>query len=609
MKSLIHGGERLMALRPEFPLTIQADRTVWLETRHPGYEPARDALARFADLERSAGPIHVYRITPLSIWNAAALGLTAAEILEDLERFSGGQVPEGLREDIRTWMARYGRLRLEMGNGRLWLVADDPALLAWVRAQSVVAPFLAPSGEAEADRVAVEPRARGALKQALLYLGYPVEDMAGYVEGARLDLRLRSTSRTTGEPFRLRPYQEEAVEAFLRAGSGVILLPCGAGKTIVGLGVMARLRTATLIIATSTVAARQWIAEILDKTDLSPDQVGEYTGHRKQIRPVTVATYQILTHRPHRDFEEDLLRQFPHFRLFSALDWGLIIYDEVHLLPAPVFRITAQLQARRRLGLTATLVREDGLEREVFALIGPKRYEAPWRELEARGWIAAAECHEIRVPMAPEDRLRYVAAAEKERYRLAATNPAKEPVIRQLLARHEEDTVLIIGQYLDQLERIARAIHAPLITGRTPVTERERLFDQLRRGEIRRLVVSRVGNFAIDLPDANVLIQVSGTFGSRQEEAQRLGRILRPKRNGILAHFYTLVTRDTVDQDYAARRQLFLVEQGYRYEILEAEELSHYHPAVVDVAAWPRALPPRMSAGNGSSPDGSGSSA
>jgi DNA excision repair protein ERCC-3 len=378
MKSLIHGGERLMALRPEFPLTIQADRTVWLETRHPGYEPARDALARFADLERSAGPIHVYRITPLSIWNAAALGLTAAEILEDLERFSGGQVPEGLREDIRTWMARYGRLRLEMGNGRLWLVADDPALLAWVRAQSVVAPFLAPSGEAEADRVAVEPRARGALKQALLYLGYPVEDMAGYVEGARLDLRLRSTSRTTGEPFRLRPYQEEAVEAFLRAGSGVILLPCGAGKTIVGLGVMARLRTATLIIATSTVAARQWITEILDKTDLSPDQVGEYTGHRKQIRPVTVATYQILTHRPHRDFEEDLLRQFPHFRLFSALDWGLIIYDEVHLLPAPVFRITAQLQARRRLGLTATLVREDGLEREVFALIGPKRYEAPW---------------------------------------------------------------------------------------------------------------------------------------------------------------------------------------------------------------------------------------
>jgi DNA excision repair protein ERCC-3 len=335
MKSLIHGGERLMALRPEFPLTIQADRTVWLETRHPGYEPARDALARFADLERSAGPIHVYRITPLSIWNAAALGLTAAEILEDLERFSGGQVPEGLREDIRTWMARYGRLRLEMGNGRLWLVADDPALLAWVRAQSVVAPFLAPSGEAEADRVAVEPRARGALKQALLYLGYPVEDMAGYVEGARLDLRLRSTSRTTGEPFRLRPYQEEAVEAFLRAGSGVILLPCGAGKTIVGLGVMARLRTATLIIATSTVAARQWITEILDKTDLSPDQVGEYTGHRKQIRPVTVATYQILTHRPHRDFEEDLLRQFPHFRLFSALDWGLIIYDEVHLLPAP----------------------------------------------------------------------------------------------------------------------------------------------------------------------------------------------------------------------------------------------------------------------------------
>ncbi len=592
-----------MATHLAFPITIQADRTVWLEIRHPEYERARDALARFADLERSAGPIHVYRITPLSVWNAAALGLHAEQILAELERFSGGHVPERLRQDVQAWAARYGRLRLELGDGRLWLVAEDPALLAWVAAQSVVAPFLTRPGAPQGDRVEVEPWARGHLKQALLYLGYPVEDTAGYIEGARLDLRLRPTSRATGEPFRLRPYQEEAVEAFLQAGSGVVLLPCGAGKTIVGLGVMARLQTATLIIATSTVAARQWIAEILDKTDLSPDQVGEYTGHRKQIRPVTVATYQILTHRPRRDFGEDLLRQFPHFRLFNALDWGLIIYDEVHLLPAPVFRITAHLQARRRLGLTATLVREDGLEREVFALIGPKRYEAPWRELEARGWIAAVECHEIRVPMEPEDRLRYATAEEGERYRLAATNRAKEPVIRQLLEKHREDTVLIIGQYLDQLTRIARAIRAPLITGRTPVAERERLFDQLRRGEIRRLVVSRVGNFAVDLPDANVLIQVSGTFGSRQEEAQRLGRILRPKRNGVLAHFYTLVTRDTVDQDYAARRQLFLTEQGYRYEILEAEELPAYRPAVADVLAWYRALPD----GKGPSPNGRGS--
>lgn len=599
-----------MAIRLDFPITIQADRTIWLETRHPDYELARDVLARFADLEQSAGPIHVYRITPLSVWNAAALGLTAEAILADLERFSGGHVPETLRQEIQGWIARYGRFRLEMEDGRLWLVADDPMLLAWAAGQSVVIPFLrTPPGAPIRDRVEVEPRARGHLKQALLYLGYPVEDAAGYIEGARLDLRLRATSRSTGELFRLRPYQEEAVEAFLRAGSGVILLPCGAGKTIVGLGVMARLQMATLIIATSTVAARQWIAEILDKTDLSPDQVGEYTGHRKQIRPVTVATYQILTHRPRRDFEEDLLRQFPHFRLFHALDWGLIIYDEVHLLPAPVFRITAHLQARRRLGLTATLVREDGLEREVFALIGPKRYEAPWRELEAHGWIAAVECHEIRVPMGPEDRLRYATAGENERYRLAATNRAKEPVVRQLLEKHLEDTVLIIGHYLDQLERIARAVRAPLITGRTPVAERERLFDQLRRGEIRRLVVSRVGNFAIDLPDANVLIQVSGTFGSRQEEAQRLGRILRPKRNGVLAHFYTLVTRDTVDQDYAARRQLFLTEQGYRYEILEAEELSAYHPAVADVSAWYRALPGMRSDGQGPSSNGHGSMA
>lgn len=578
-----------MAAHPGHPITIQEDRVVWLETRHPAYEQVRDALARFADLERSAGPVHGYRITPLSVWNAAALGLTAEAILADLERFSGGQVPEQLREEIREWMARYGRLRLEMADGRLWLVAEDPGLLGRLARAPVLQPFL--RGAPQGDRVEVEPRARGHLKQALVYLGYPAEDRAGYIEGARLDLRLRTTRRATGEPFRLRPYQEAAAEAFLSAGNGVVLLPCGAGKTIVGLAVMARLRTATLIIATSTVAARQWIAEILDKTDLSPEQVGEYTGHRKQIRPVTVATYQILTHRPRRDFQEDLLAQFPHFRLFSAMDWGLIIYDEVHLLPAPVFRITALLQGRRRLGLTATLVREDGLEREVFALIGPKRYEAPWRELEARGWIAAVECHEIRVPLDPEDRVRYAAAEDAERYRLAATNLAKEAMIRLLLEKHREDTVLIIGQYLDQLERIARAIGAPLITGHTPVAERERLFEQLRRGEIRRLVLSRVGNFAIDLPDANVLIQVSGTFGSRQEEAQRLGRILRPKRNGILAHFYTLVTRDTVDQDYAARRQVFLAEQGYRYEILEAEEVVAYRPAVADVAAWPRALP------------------
>jgi len=454
------------------------------------------------------------------------------------------------------------------------------------------------------------------------------------VEGARLEFQLRAELAATGEPFILRHYQSEASEIFYAGGgptggSGVVVLPCGAGKTIVGLAAMEKLQTATLILATNTVAARQWIHELLDKTTLTPEQIGEYTGQRKELRPVTIATYQVLTYHPRKrspqitesdpsdlegerlrprkrspqitesdpsDLEGERLRahkrkeavtaqnlrdEFPHFALFDGLDWGLIIYDEVHLLPAPVFRITAEIQARRRLGMTATLVREDGREGDVFSLVGPKKYDVPWKQLEQQGWIATAECHEIRVPLPEDRRMEYALASDAEKYRVAAENPAKLDIVREVLDKHRDDTVLIIGSYLTQLHKVAEILHVPLITGETPLREREKLFEQLRRGEITLLVVSKVANFSIDLPDANVAIQISGTFGSRQEEAQRLGRILRPKKRGLLAHFYALVSHDTIDQDYSAHRQMFLTEQGYRYDILYDHEVADWMPATV----------------------------
>ncbi|HEX6509112.1 MAG TPA: DNA repair helicase XPB [Chloroflexota bacterium] len=570
-----------MTYNPAAPLIVQSDKTVLVEVDNPSYEEARDALAPFAELEKSPEHIHTYRITPLSLWNAAASGIAADAMIDALHAYGKYPLPDNVRRDIEEYVSRYGRVKLVKGDPqadgphRLLLVSDDPALLAEIEHHKRLAPFIL--GRAAGGALMVEGAQRGHIKQALLQFGYPAEDLAGYVDGAPLEIRLLERTASENEPFALREYQREAAAIFhaggaARGGSGVIVLPCGAGKTLVGLGIMSEVQANTLILTPSIVAARQWISEILDKTDLAPDMIGEYSGEHKDIRPVTVTTYQVLSYRRRRSDE------FPHFALFDERDWGLIIYDEVHLLPAPVFRITAEIQARRRLGLTATLVREDGREADVFSLIGPKKYDVPWRELERQGWIATALCHEVRLPMPDELRLEYAVAEEREKYRIAAENPRKLTVLDQLVAKHEDDQVLIIGQYLDQLKAVAERFGAPLITGKTPTREREKLYAAFREGEIRLLVVSKVANFSIDLPDANVALQISGTFGSRQEEAQRLGRILRPKEDGSLAHFYTLVTRDTRDQEFAANRQMFLTEQGYGYEILYEDEVAMYRP-------------------------------
>ncbi len=565
------------------PIIVQSDRTVLLEVDHPSYEPARDQLARFAELRKSPEYIHTYRITPLSLWNAAAAGLTAAAVTDALQRYSRYPLPENVRADIAEYISRYGRVRLVREGNGLFLVSDDALLVTELARYSQLQPYIVKQITPLCLRV--DASRRGHVKQALMAIGYPAEDLAGYVEGAPLQVALRNTTRS-GKPFALRRYQQEASAAFfadggIRGGSGVVVLPCGAGKTMVGIAAMEKLQSATLILTANTVASRQWIAELVDKTDLSEDAIGEYSGLRKQIRPVTVATYQIMTYRPRNKGNRlKTERPYPHFALFSDHDWGLIIYDEVHLLPAPVFRITAEIQARRRLGLTATLVREDGRETDVFSLIGPKKYDAPWRDLERQGWIAAAECHEIRISLPDDLRLSYAVTDDRAKYRVAAENPRKLDVLQQVLAKHQEDSILIIGMYLSQLQEVAERYGYPLITGKTKVRDRQKLYQAFRHGEIGCLVVSKVGNFAIDLPDANVAIQISGTFGSRQEEAQRLGRILRPKRDGLLAHFYTLITRESRDEEYAAKRQLFLTEQGYRYDILYEDELQDWQPAL-----------------------------
>jgi DNA excision repair protein ERCC-3 len=560
---------------PTNPLIVQSDKTVLLEVNNPRYEEARDALARFAELEKSPEHIHTYRITPLSLWNAAASGMDAPAIIDALERFGKYDLAGNVRADIADYISRYGRVKLIKADDELRLVSDDASLLTEIVHHKRLAPLI--KGRYLDGSLIIDPAQRGPVKQALVQFGFPAEDLAGYVSGAPLQIALREQGFYTEAPFALRRYQQEAADIFhaagsARGGSGVIVLPCGAGKTMVGLGIMAELQCHTLILTPSIVAARQWMREIVDKTGVPEDQIGEYSGERKEIRPITVTTYQVLTYRPNRKAE------FPHFALFNEHDWGLIIYDEVHLLPAPVFRVTADIQARRRLGLTATLVREDGHETDVFSLIGPKKYDVPWKDLEQQGWIATAECHEVRLRLVEERRLEYAIAEEREKYRIAAENPAKLPALDTLLAKHRDDQVLVIGQYLDQLDEVVARVPAPLITGKTPTLEREKLYEAFRSGEIKLLIVSKVANFAIDLPDANVAIQISGTFGSRQEEAQRLGRILRPKADGLLAHFYSLVTRDTRDQDFAANRQMFLTEQGYRYEILYENELADYQP-------------------------------
>ena len=559
---------------PTNPLIVQSDKTILLEVNHDQYLAARDDLARFAELEKSPEYIHTYRITPLSLWNAASSGLHAGHILGALDEFSKYPLPANVTRDIEDTVSRFGRVKLIREGVALLLVSEDPALITEIVRQKKVQPYLLQ--QLNPRQVLINPAMRGHLKQALVQIGYPAEDLAGYVTGEYLPFQLRPVTGD-GDPFTLRQYQREAAEVFhaggsARGGSGTIVLPCGAGKTIVGMAAMAELQASTLILTPNTVAVRQWIGELLDKTSLEPDQIGEYSGLTKEIRPVTISTYQIMTYRK-RGSKTGGVEEFPHFEVFNARNWGLIVYDEVHLLPAPVFRITAELQARRRLGLTATLVREDGMESDVFSLIGPKKYDVPWKDLEKQGWIATAFCHEVRIPLAEDWRMEYALAEQRNKYSVAAHNPRKLPILRTLIEKHADEPTLVIGMYLDQLDQIAALLDAPLITGKTPVREREKLYEQFRTGEVKRLVVSKVANFSIDLPDASVAVEISGMFGSRQEEAQRLGRILRPKKDGSMAHFYTLVTRDTVDQSFAANRQRFLTEQGYKYEIRYEDEV------------------------------------
>ena len=541
------------------PLIVQSDKTLLLEVEHPAAPEARAAIAPFAELERSPEHVHTYRLTPLGLWNARAAGHDAEQVVDALVRFSRYAVPHALLVDVADTMDRYGRLQLlKHPTHGLVLRSLDQAVLEEVLRQKKIAPML---GErVESDLVLVHPSERGRLKQALLKVGWPAEDLAGYVDGEAHPIELDQAD------WHLRDYQQLAVDMFWEGGSGVVVLPCGAGKTLVGAAAMARAKATTLILVTNTVAGRQWRRELLARTSLTDDEIGEYCGEKKEIRPVTIATYQVMTTRRKGEYR--------HLELFDSRDWGLIVYDEVHLLPAPIFRLTADLQSRRRLGLTATLIREDGREGDVFSLIGPKRFDAPWKDIENQGWIAPADCTEVRVTLTDAERMTYATAEAEDRYKLAATARTKLPVIRAVVDKHPDDQILVIGAYLDQLDDVSEALDgAPIIQGSTTNKERERLFDEFRRGEQRVLVVSKVANFSIDLPEAAVAVQISGTFGSRQEEAQRLGRVLRPKHDGRQAHFYTVVSRDTLDAEYAAHRQRFLAEQGYAYTIVDADDL------------------------------------
>ncbi|OIV37059.1 helicase [Mangrovactinospora gilvigrisea] len=543
---------------PNGPLIVQSDKTLLLEVDHPDSEACRRAIAPFAELERAPEHIHTYRVTPLGLWNARAAGHDAEQVVDALVTHSRYPVPQALLVDVAETMDRYGRLTLskDPAHGLVLTTTDRPVLEEVLRSKRI-APLV--GTRIDPDTVAVHPSERGQIKQQLVKLGWPAEDLAGYVDGEAHPIELDQDS------WQLRPYQEQAAEGFWHGGSGVVVLPCGAGKTLVGAAAMARAKATTLILVTNTVSARQWKHELVRRTSLTEEEIGEYSGTKKEIRPVTIATYQVMTTKRKG--------VYPHLEVFDSRDWGLIIYDEVHLLPAPVFKFTADLQARRRLGLTATLVREDGRESDVFSLIGPKRFDAPWKEIEAQGYIAPADCVEVRVSLTDSERLTYATAEQEEKYRYCSTTATKRNVAEALVARHKGEQVLVIGQYIDQLDELGADLDAPVIKGETSNAQREKLFDRFRTGELNVLVVSKVANFSIDLPEAAVAIQVSGTFGSRQEEAQRLGRVLRPKSDGRVARFYSVVARDTVDQDFAAHRQRFLAEQGYAYRIVDADDL------------------------------------
>jgi DNA excision repair protein ERCC-3 len=541
------------------PLIVQSDKTLLLDIDHPLSTECRRAIAPFAELERSPEHIHTYRLTNLGLWNARAAGHDAELVIDTLIKYSRYAVPHSLLVDVAETMSRYGRLRLEADPVHgLILVTTDVGVLEEVIRAKKIAPLL--GIRIDPETIAVHASQRGAIKQSLLRLGWPAEDFAGYVDGQAHEISLKQ------DDWKIRPYQELAAEGFWHGGSGVVVLPCGAGKTIVGAAAMAHVKATTLILVTNTVAARQWREELLRRTSLNEDEIGEYSGAKKEIRPVTIATYQVMTKKKNGVYS--------HLDLFDTHDWGLIIYDEVHLLPAPIFRFTADIQSRRRLGLTATLVREDGMEGEVFSLIGPKRFDVPWKEIEAQGYIAPAECIEVRVNLTETERLSYATAEPEERYRYCATTRTKRDVVEELVGLHAGEQILVIGQYITQLDELSETLGVPIIKGDTPIKERERLFAAFRTGEITCLVVSKVANFSIDLPEATIAIQVSGAFGSRQEEAQRLGRILRPKFDGRSAKFYSVVSRDTIDQDFAQNRQRFLAEQGYSYRIIDADDVS-----------------------------------
>ena len=592
-------------MNPNGAIIVQSNLEIMVEVDNPNYPTARDAIAPFTELVKSPEHLHTYKISHLSLWNAAATGLRAPEVLERLESQSRYPIPPTVVTEIEDYMARYGLLRLRKEGNRLLMESDDKIMFVEICKLKDVEPFIVEF--IDDTHAVVDPERRGHLKMTLTNAGFPVEDLAGYTVGDPLPIQLRETT-VSGKPFNLRDYQKDAAQVFYasgseKGGSGVIVLPCGSGKTVIGLATMALIQTKTLILTPNISASRQWIREICDKTTLTLDQVKEYSGEVKEIGPVTVATYQILTQRKRAkkaenekpeteldDFtDEEVKKELANFPLFSTQKWGLMIYDEVHLLPAPVFRLSTEMQATRRLGLTATLVREDHKETEVFSLIGPKKYDIPWRILEAQGWIATADCNEIRIPMDPELKMKYALAPVRDKITLASTNPEKTDIVERLLKYFSkpDDRVLIIGQYIDQLEALSEDLQIPLITGKTPNKEREKLYGAFRSGAQKNLMVSKVGNFAIDLPDANVLIQISGTFGSRQEEAQRLGRVLRPKSDGGAAHFYSIVTQDSKEQEFAMNRQLFLTEQGYAYKIIKRGDWDILMRSPEELAARP----------------------
>lgn len=591
-------------MNPNGAIIVQSNLEIMVEVDNPNYTTARDAIAPFTELVKSPEHLHTYKISHLSLWNAAATGLRAPEVLERLESQSRYPIPPTVVTEIEDYMARYGLLRLKKEDGRLTMESDDKLMFLEICKLRDVEPFIIEY--IDDTHVVVDPERRGHLKMVLTNAGFPVEDLAGYTVGDPLPIQLRETT-VSGKPFNLRDYQKDAAQVFYasgseKGGSGVIVLPCGSGKTVIGLATMALVQTKTLILTPNISSSRQWIREICDKTNLTLDQVKEYSGEVKEIGPVTVATYQILTQRKRAKkgdenkeikepemTEEEVKKELANFPLFSQEKWGLMIYDEVHLLPAPVFRLSTEMQATRRLGLTATLVREDHKETEVFSLIGPKKFDIPWRILEAQGWIATADCNEIRIPMDPELKMKYALAPVRDKITLASTNPEKTDIVERLLKYFSkpDDRVLIIGQYIDQLEALSEDLQIPLITGKTPNKEREKLYGAFRSGAQKNLMVSKVGNFAIDLPDANVLIQISGTFGSRQEEAQRLGRVLRPKSDGGAAHFYSIVTQDSKEQEFAMNRQLFLTEQGYAYKIIKRGDWDILMRSPEELAARP----------------------